>query len=141
MREGIAKTGGYEIITEGDSFSVAFTKGARRAGARLAGAVRCVRPWQPPAAGRARLSALRVWPQTEPHLLTTAVTSAAAFCLDVQYRLVETNWPSRVLRLKACRAVRSEPRARVGRAALAPAAARYTGACNPACQERNVIHH
>ena len=28
MREGIAKHGGYEIITEGDSFSVAFTSGA-----------------------------------------------------------------------------------------------------------------
>ena len=27
MREGIAKQGGYEIITEGDSFSVAFTSG------------------------------------------------------------------------------------------------------------------
>lgn len=29
MREGIAKHGGYEIITEGDSFSIAFTSGAR----------------------------------------------------------------------------------------------------------------
>jgi len=27
MREAIAKHGGYEIITEGDSFSVAFTLG------------------------------------------------------------------------------------------------------------------
>jgi hypothetical protein len=32
MREGIARHGGYEIITEGDSFSVAFTSGARGMG-------------------------------------------------------------------------------------------------------------
>lgn len=40
MREAIAKHGGYEIITEGDSFSVAFTSGGaprmHGLGARLA---------------------------------------------------------------------------------------------------------
>jgi class 3 adenylate cyclase len=31
MREGIAKHGGYEIITEGDSFTIAFTTGGQSA--------------------------------------------------------------------------------------------------------------
>jgi len=35
------------------------------------------------------------------------VPAAASFCLDVQYRLLETPWPKRVLRLRACRTVRS----------------------------------
>ena len=76
MREAIARTGGYEIITEGDSFSVAFT----------------------------------------------SAPAAAAFCLEAQYRLLETSWPGRVLRLKACRPVRGAggelalagPRVRMG---------------------------
>ncbi|KIY96019.1 adenylate cyclase [Monoraphidium neglectum] len=59
MREGIAKHGGYEIITEGDSFTIAFT----------------------------------------------TVHAASSFCLGVQYRLLETSWPRRVLRLRSCRPV------------------------------------
>lgn len=59
MREAIAKHNGYEIITEGDSFSIAFT----------------------------------------------SVAAAVSFCLDTQYRLLETSWPKRVLRPSACKPV------------------------------------
>lgn len=59
MREGIAKHNGYEIITEGDSFSIAFT----------------------------------------------TVAAAVSFCMDTQYRLLETSWPKRVLSLSSCKAV------------------------------------
>lgn len=57
IREAIAKHGGYEINTEGDSFHIAF-KG---------------------------------------------VVEAVAFCMDVQYRLLETPWTRDVLRLPTCR--------------------------------------
>lgn len=59
MREGIAKHGGYEIITEGDSFTIAFS----------------------------------------------SVQAAVQFCLEGQYRLLETSWPKRVLRLHSCKPV------------------------------------
>jgi hypothetical protein len=62
MRECIAKHSGYEIITEGDSFSIAFT----------------------------------------------TVASAAACCMEFQWRLLHANWPSRVLRLNACRPISRE---------------------------------
>jgi hypothetical protein len=62
MREGIAKHGGYEITTEGDSFQVAFT----------------------------------------------TCHAAMAFCLDLQYRLLEQPWPKQVLALNACKMIRGE---------------------------------
>jgi hypothetical protein len=63
MREGIAKHGGYEITTEGDSFQVAFT----------------------------------------------TCHAAMAFCLDIQYRLLEQPWPKQVLALNACKMIRGKP--------------------------------
>lgn len=60
MREGIAKHGGYEITTEGDSFQVAFT----------------------------------------------SCHAAMAFCLDIQYRLLEQSWPKQVLALNACKLIK-----------------------------------
>lgn len=62
MREGIAKHGGYEITTEGDSFQVAFA----------------------------------------------SCHAAMAFCLDIQYRLLEQTWPKQVLVLNACKVIRGE---------------------------------
>jgi class 3 adenylate cyclase len=62
MREAIAKHGGYEIITEGDSFTVAFM----------------------------------------------TVSSAVACCLDVQYRILETNWPRKLLKMNSCKTVFGE---------------------------------
>jgi hypothetical protein len=62
MREGIAKHGGYEITTEGDSFQVAFC----------------------------------------------SCHAAMAFCLDIQYRLLEQTWPKQVLALNACKVIRGE---------------------------------
>lgn len=59
MREGIAKHGGYEINTEGDSFQIAFTN----------------------------------------------VADAVLFCMDAQYRLLDTDWPKEVLKLAGCREV------------------------------------
>lgn len=60
MREYINKHSGYEINTEGDSFSIAFLD----------------------------------------------VQRAVLFCLDVQHRLLETNWPPEVLQLPTCKPVR-----------------------------------
>lgn len=60
VREYINKHSGYEINTEGDSFSIAFLD----------------------------------------------VPRAVLFCLDVQQRLLETNWPPEVLRLPTCKPVR-----------------------------------
>eukprot|EP00879_Flechtneria_rotunda_P023949 GHRR01025369.1.p1 GENE.GHRR01025369.1~~GHRR01025369.1.p1 ORF type:complete len:969 (+),score=296.48 GHRR01025369.1:353-3259(+) len=76
MREGIAKHHGYEIITEGDSFQVAFA----------------------------------------------TCQAAVAFCIDIQYRLLEMTWSKDVLKLNACKAVRGStgeilfagPRVRMG---------------------------
>ena len=57
LREAIAKHGGYEINTEGDSFHVAFK----------------------------------------------SVVEAVGFCMDAQYKLLETPWTRDVLRLPTCR--------------------------------------
>lgn len=62
MREAIAKHGGYEISTEGDSFQIAFG----------------------------------------------SCHAAMAMAMDVQYRLLEANWPRHVLAQNACRAVTGE---------------------------------
>ncbi|EIE20201.1 hypothetical protein COCSUDRAFT_67530 [Coccomyxa subellipsoidea C-169] len=59
LREAIAKHGGYEINTEGDSFHVAFK----------------------------------------------SVVEAIGFCMDAQYKLLETPWTRDVLRLPTCREV------------------------------------
>ncbi len=59
VREYINKHSGYEINTEGDSFSIAFLD----------------------------------------------VPRAVLFCLNVQQRLLETNWPQEVLRLPTCKPV------------------------------------
>jgi adenylate cyclase len=59
MREGLSKYDGYEIITEGDSFHIAFTN----------------------------------------------VYSAVGFCLDVQSRLMDINWDTRILKLDECKMV------------------------------------
>jgi class 3 adenylate cyclase len=62
IREAIAKHGGYEICTEGDSFQIAFG----------------------------------------------SCHAALAMAMDVQYRLLEANWPKNVLAQNACRVVTGE---------------------------------
>ena len=62
MREAIAKHGGYEINTEGDSFQIAFG----------------------------------------------SVHAAMAMAMDVQYRLLEANWPENVLAQNACKVLTGE---------------------------------
>ena len=59
LREALAKHGGYEINTEGDSFQIAFK----------------------------------------------SVVEAVGFCMDAQYKLLETPWTRDVLRLPTCRCV------------------------------------
>lgn len=59
MRDMIAKYGGLEVGTEGDSFTVAFT----------------------------------------------AVAPAVAFCMEVQYKLLDTHWPAACLKMDPCRKV------------------------------------
>jgi hypothetical protein len=64
MREILTRAGGYEIMTEGDSFIIAFS----------------------------------------------SVAAACAFCVEVQYRLLEVNWSKRVLALPACKIMRGAPK-------------------------------
>lgn len=68
MREGLSKYDGYEIITEGDSFHIAFTN----------------------------------------------VHNAVGFCLDVQSRLMDINWDTRILKLEECKMVTGELHASMG---------------------------
>lgn len=47
-------------------------------------------------------------PPPSPHAIAChTVPAAAAFCLDVQYRLLETSWPANVLKMRSCRPAHS----------------------------------
>lgn len=99
---------------------------SRRAGRRAA--LRTCLARAPPAAltCAALLCARRT---TTPLINTPAVPAAAAFCLDVQCRLLETSWPAGVLKMRSCRPVHSAQR---GTAAPA-ASAQVCGSAGPCC--------